>query len=202
MVLRKQYARRDPQADPLAPLIVDHTSPELSLSAALDGEPITVHDLPFEGASHPIPASKEVNDVDTIENAPSPSAEALTASVDATTETNGGSVPPPSDSEPSMETRHHDWLQLPMLTKLESMYTLTEWQFMNPNRLRQQMKSDDEDASWVLLCYLSGAIPLLNPSSYSQRIEPLGYDAKKNAYWLIAGKLTIRFAARCILSIK
>lgn len=46
-----------------------------------------------------------------------------------------------------------DWLDLPMLAKLDSMHLLTEWQFQNPTRLRTLMKSDDEDATWV--CYPS-----------------------------------------------
>ena len=52
--------------------------------------------------------------------------------------------PPPMDPEESK-----DWLELPMLEKLDSMHLLTEWQFQNPHRLRQLMKSDDEYASWV-----------------------------------------------------
>lgn len=51
---------------------------------------------------------------------------------------------PPIEAEESK-----DWLELPMLEKLNSMHLLTEWQFQNPHRLRQIMKSDDEYASWV-----------------------------------------------------
>lgn len=29
--------------------------------------------------------------------------------------------------------------------------------------------------------------PLTNPALKIQRIEPIGYDAKRNAYWLIGG---------------
>ncbi|KAF7330390.1 DALR-1 domain-containing protein [Mycena venus] len=50
-----------------------------------------------------------------------------------------------------------------------------EARFQNPTRLRTLMKSDDEDATW--------------------RIEPIGYDAKSNAYWLIgADRLWIQRA--------
>lgn len=42
-----------------------------------------------------------------------------------------------------------DWFELPMLTKLDSLYLLTEWQFQNPNRIRTIMKDDDETAQWV-----------------------------------------------------
>lgn len=43
----------------------------------------------------------------------------------------------------------HDWRDLPMLAKLESMHTVAEWHFQNPTRLRMTMKSDDEYAQWV-----------------------------------------------------
>ncbi len=42
-----------------------------------------------------------------------------------------------------------DWLTLPMLTKLDSLHLLTEWQFHNVNRLRTIMKDDDEMAQWA-----------------------------------------------------
>lgn len=42
-----------------------------------------------------------------------------------------------------------DWLELPMLEKLDTLYLLTEWQFENTIRVRTIMKSNDENASWV-----------------------------------------------------
>jgi len=44
-----------------------------------------------------------------------------------------------------------DWLDLPMLMKLDSLHQLIEWQFHNPSRLRAIMKDDDESAQWVSL---------------------------------------------------
>lgn len=58
-----------------------------------------------------------------------------------------------------------DWLLLPTLQKLDSLHTVSEWHFHNPMRLRTLMKSNDDNADW--------------------RTEPIGYDAKLNAYWLI-----------------
>ena len=49
--------------------------------------------------------------------------------------------------EPEEESK--DWLTLPMLTKLDSLHLLTEWQFHNVNRLRTVMKDDDETAQWA-----------------------------------------------------
>lgn len=42
-----------------------------------------------------------------------------------------------------------DWADLTMEQKLEALHALIEWQFQNPLRLRQLMKSDDEGATWV-----------------------------------------------------
>ena len=47
-----------------------------------------------------------------------------------------------------------DWLELPMLTKLDSIHLVTEWQFQNPTRLRTLMRSDNDDATWVRFAYL------------------------------------------------
>ncbi|KIK62360.1 hypothetical protein GYMLUDRAFT_495420 [Collybiopsis luxurians FD-317 M1] len=69
------------------------------------------------------------------------------------------------DSDDSQQQETKDWLSLSMLEKLDSLHLLTEWQFQSPHRVRTLMKSDDDQASW--------------------RIEPIGYDAKRNAYWLI-----------------
>jgi hypothetical protein len=48
-----------------------------------------------------------------------------------------------------LEEESKDWLGLPMLTKLDSLHLLTEWQFHNVNRLRSIMKDDDETAQWA-----------------------------------------------------
>ena len=82
------------------------------------------------------------------------------------------------------ETR--DWFELSLSEKLDSLYLLTEWQFQNPHRLRQLMKDDDELAQWVRLRRLI-FVSSITSSTFStiQRIEPIGYDAKTNAYWLI-----------------
>jgi hypothetical protein len=50
-------------------------------------------------------------------------------------------------SEPAEESK--DWLSLPMLTKLDSLHLLTEWQFHNVNRIRTIMRDDDETAQWA-----------------------------------------------------
>ena len=55
----------------------------------------------------------------------------------------------PIKEESPLKEESKNWLDLPMLVKLDSMHLLTEWQFQNPTRLRTIMKSDDETATWV-----------------------------------------------------
>ena len=42
-----------------------------------------------------------------------------------------------------------DWFDLPLLTKLDTLHTLAEWQFENPHRLRHFMKDDGDAGQWV-----------------------------------------------------
>ncbi|KAF7316997.1 DALR-1 domain-containing protein [Mycena chlorophos] len=127
--LRKQYKRRDPDANPIGP----------------------------EPASSPRAAHFRYDSVHS-EGGPS---DAPSAGPDPELEPE----PEQNGQDASKEEETKDWLDLSMLEKLDSMQQVTEWLFHNPMRLRTLMKSDDEDATW--------------------RIEPIGYDAKSNAYWLI-----------------
>jgi hypothetical protein len=118
---------------------------------------------------------------------PAPADEAMTEdaadkSGDPIVPENGASTPPTRSRSNSEERDSHipqqegpaeekqwqevlqeptDWLDLPMLAKLDSMHRLTEWQFQNPTRLRTLMKSDDEDATWVHLPVYSFLLPLI-----------------------------------------
>ncbi|KAJ7794799.1 hypothetical protein B0H14DRAFT_2621571 [Mycena olivaceomarginata] len=49
------------------------------------------------------------------------------------------------------EEKTKDWLNLPMLVKLDSIHLLIEWQFQSPGRLREAMTSDDREANWFIL---------------------------------------------------
>ncbi|KAF7375079.1 Phd finger domain-containing protein [Mycena sanguinolenta] len=156
--LRKQHKRRDPTSNPIGP------------------EPPTEGHGPrfrYESVSVDEPTPAPVDDA-TLEPGEGTTAEAeaddglgAAASSDSRANTEEKATPAPDlnlqEEEEKQETK--DWLELPMLAKLDSMHLLTEWQFQNPTRLRTLMKSDDDDATW--------------------RIEPIGYDAKSNAYWLI-----------------
>ncbi|GJJ08665.1 hypothetical protein Clacol_002884 [Clathrus columnatus] len=68
-----------------------------------------------------------------------------------------------------------DFESLIMSDKLELFYRMCEWQFHNSNSLRIRMRDDDEYANW--------------------RIEPIAFDAKGNAYWLLGGnRLWMQYA--------
>ncbi|KAF4596441.1 hypothetical protein EYR38_007828 [Pleurotus pulmonarius] len=149
--LRKQYFKRDPQANPLGG---DAPTDRYSKSV----EPTALTLLPKSEAD-------DANDLGASEDA-----------LQSEEQTQDHKAMTPTDSIPLLDTKQmsvsvsggegvKDWLQLPMLEKLDSMHLLTEWQFQNPTRLRQIMKTDDEAATW--------------------RVEPIGFDVKKNAYWLI-----------------
>ncbi|KAJ7719379.1 hypothetical protein B0H16DRAFT_1606869, partial [Mycena metata] len=150
--LRKQHKRRDPASNPIGP--EPHTgSPEPRYRY----ESVSVD----EPATSPADADAE------------PHEGAANGDGDLAASDEAGSAFPSAEEDEPEESR--DWLDLPMLAKLDSMHLLTEWQFQNATRLRTMMKSDDEDATW--------------------RIEPIGYDAKSNAYWLIgADRLWIQRA--------
>ncbi|KAF9223586.1 hypothetical protein BS17DRAFT_780857 [Gyrodon lividus] len=168
--LRRQYSRRDPEANPIGPM--SQTQPFLAESSrASTAPPVRSH------LSSEAPLDEE-NDKDS--GAPERDHSAEVPSLDDPSDDVEGLAEDPQHKRGTtveiQETvpdtleepeKQINWLDLPMFTKLESLHTLVEWQFQNAHRLRQQMKSDDEQAAW--------------------RIEPIGYDAKRNAYWLIGG---------------
>ncbi|KAJ3300476.1 hypothetical protein HK104_000061 [Borealophlyctis nickersoniae] len=57
-----------------------------------------------------------------------------------------------------------DFFDLPLRNKVLILHFLCEWQFERPERLRSSLGSEEEAAHW--------------------RVEPVGYDAKGNTYWL------------------
>jgi hypothetical protein len=138
--LRKQYSRREPQANPIGPdpkdAIKETEEFEYHESEAFEVLPDTAA-IPKEVHSASRKASAEPT-------SPAPTSPSRQSSVarnrllkDSTHGEEQHSAPP------------IDWFDLPMLSKLESMHTLAEWQFQNPMRLRTIMKTDDEAALWV-----------------------------------------------------
>lgn len=167
--LRKQYMRRDPDANPIGPIQQIYTNVAESSRASTapphpsdTGEQLVQEDEK-KSMVHEDGASADGDAV------PDDSADAVEVKSEETKideskdEVTGPSSEALQDSEQLQQ--QIDWLDLPTVKKLDSLHTLMEWQFHNPNRLRTQMKDDDENAEW--------------------HIEPIGYDAKSNAYWLI-----------------
>ncbi|KAF5367052.1 hypothetical protein D9758_004057 [Tetrapyrgos nigripes] len=156
--LRRQYSKRDPAANPIGPEPPkENTS---SRYTSVIGDSVTP-----EPPEHP---DENTDDAPRSSTAPRDSEQVEGESKVKSEEDDSGlssNVPAAAIGDGQVKQETKDWLTLPMLEKLDSLHLLTEWQFQNPTRFRQLMKSDDEQASW--------------------RIEPIGYDSKRNAYWLI-----------------
>ncbi|EMD33317.1 hypothetical protein CERSUDRAFT_117938 [Gelatoporia subvermispora B] len=174
--LRKQYMKRDPDANPIGPeppRLSRQSSPELSVqedekdeesSVAPARESSAVGSGEEDAAGEPDEGQDE-SKTDAIK-AESTAPEGDTSQVKEEPPTEQPSPNEPNGAvEEQAQEESKDWLELSMLEKLDSLHLLTEWQFQTPLRLRQIMRDDDEGAKW--------------------RIEPIGYDAKTNAYWLI-----------------
>ncbi|KAH8117756.1 hypothetical protein DFH11DRAFT_1723784 [Phellopilus nigrolimitatus] len=167
--LRRQYLRRDPRGNPIG---VEPMLPRNSRATTVESDVKTEQqDEAPENASY---QEEDVHNAGTAEEADAHMASVQ--SIDGQTEgiTNGEEnsdkgARPQTDAkveggQEGMDTMRN-WADLEMLEKLESIHTVMEWHFQTPLRLRSAMRSDDENASW--------------------RIGPIGYDAKRNAYWLI-----------------
>ncbi|GJE85675.1 hypothetical protein PsYK624_017540 [Phanerochaete sordida] len=179
--LRKQYLRRDPDANPLGP---EPPAPSRMQSR----DPTT----PFEDEADENIAESEAHpqetthlsttepEGDTAKDAPD-SADGKAESSEPVemagvkeeeVENSKASVKDEDEvreekqaAEDIQPEESRNWLDLSMIEKLDTLYTVQEWQFQNPHRLRQIMKDDGDHGLW--------------------RHEPLGFDAKSNHYWLI-----------------
>ncbi|KAG6844243.1 hypothetical protein H0H87_008492 [Tephrocybe sp. NHM501043] len=175
--LRKQYRKRDPASNPIgpeprveeperesSPPPEELAEPEQSSRAGqeVEGKEEMKNDSIGEGDEDTESKIPDSTRASTLERGFSLGASVKGASVQPS-EIDSIQINPISTAEEQEESKN--WLDLPMLMKLDSMHLLTEWQFHHASRLRTLMRSDDENASW--------------------RIEPIGYDSKSNAYWLI-----------------
>ncbi len=143
--LRKQYKKRDPDLNPIGPEpVVQLPTPAPDSPAGPDDEEPKAESVstpgPFSG--HPNAAETEDHDLKRGHSAHSP-----TELNPDEMERESMSVEGAPLAEPAEESK--DWLTLPMLTKLDSLHLLTEWQFHNVNRIRTIMKDDDETAQWA-----------------------------------------------------
>ncbi|KAI0956478.1 hypothetical protein AcV7_006869 [Taiwanofungus camphoratus] len=170
--LRKQYMKRDPEANPIGPepkapsressreaSVLEQNSVAEGSHSRPSKEPVAVDsnaDIYQQAEGQPERSEKIADNTPEPETAKSEPPEEVLVKKEDTVE---------SVQENEEQEESKDWCDLPMLVKLDSLHFLIEWQCQNPHRLRSIMKDDDEGAQW--------------------RIEPIGYDAKTNAYWLI-----------------
>jgi hypothetical protein len=191
--LRKQYARRDPGANPIG-----FEPKKINLKYSF--EPLEVKDEPRASSfdtptgESSVPPGGSVDSEQQIFVPPAQSDDGDNSSRPLEGQQSEHIQDSAQTDEGPSELK--DWFELPMLTKLDSLNLLTEWQFHNPNRIRSIMKDDDETAQWVsIICCLTvihrasscRIRVLISFFGVKQRIEPIGYDSKSNAYWLIGG---------------
>jgi hypothetical protein len=148
--LRKQYKKRDPDRNPIGPEpIVQLPTPAPESPAGPDDEEPKAESVSTPGPSsghllgnaHQFDAA-ETDDHDLKHGHSHSSTEPKPDEMKfESMSVDGASLVEPEESK--------DWLTLPMLAKLDSLYLLTEWQFHNVNRLRTIMKDDDETAQWA-----------------------------------------------------
>lgn len=152
--MRKQYLKREPQASPLGPepsrtpVPEPSPAPETTDDARVD-ETAEDH-TPIVSTTHPTPAPEDVKEEDpdeNVEGSNSNTSDSVTNNISLPVNAKSQKESLERDSQPQGESQ--DWLDLPMLTKLDSIHLLTEWQFQNPQRFRTIMKDDDEVALWV-----------------------------------------------------
>ncbi|KAJ7573893.1 hypothetical protein C8J56DRAFT_1173207 [Mycena floridula] len=174
--LRKQYYKRGPFANPIGP--EPSLSPKDERQNSVPGEYTTPD-------PHPEMTAEDDSTVPNPDSTPAPDSTRDNSMLPEDTKADQDDLPP-RPPKPRMfqhltdaqvaeleQQESRNWLDLTMLEKLDSIHLLTEWQFHNPTRVRTLMRDDDEGALW--------------------RIEPIGYDAKLNAYWLIgANRLWIQ----------
>lgn len=164
-VLRKQYRKRDPAANPIGPEPrVEEPEQESSPPPEeQEGSSMLIKDQIIDNLedtkSSPNGKAEDTDDKEldltrtsTIERGISVGDSVNEPSVQPS-EIDSIQIKQPSFTEEPEESK--DWFELPMLTKLDSMHLLMEWQFHNPTRLRTLMRSDDEDASWVCVFRIS-----------------------------------------------
>ena len=149
--LRKQYRKRDPDLNPIGPEpVVQLPTPAPDSPADRDEEPKAESvSTPGPSSGHNLGNAHQADADETGDHDLEPGHSAHLAAELKPDEMKLESMSVDSAplTEPTEESK--DWLSLPMLTKLDSLHLLTEWQFHNVNRIRTIMRDDDETAQWV-----------------------------------------------------
>lgn len=161
--MRKQYLKRDPDANPLG---VEPPAPSRKPSrepTVLSEAVVETGDDAKDGESlpHTPQANAVENEASTAEPS-SPAAPENAAHEETEVQEEKEKLREPShadtaktegdvieDTTPQDETKN--WLDLPLLTRLDTLHLLTEWQFQTPHRLRTFMRDDGDAGHWVRL---------------------------------------------------
>jgi hypothetical protein len=153
--LRRQYARRNPELNPLAPEPDEVSAPSSPASFP-------------EDVNEDHPSATQENGVQANSSqSPSSNLDVSRSSESVPVVYNAGVERLSSDSRPS------DWLELPMIEKLDTLHLLTEWQFHNDKRFKQIMKDDGDDASWVSSSFTSHSTPNIDVHCLASRTHRL-----------------------------
>lgn len=144
--LRRQYQRREPEASPIGLMARSHHY-IVESSRASTAPPWAPTEVLRDEAEREKESSQR-------EQSTTPSPDNLGRVDGPVDDLEHISIAKIEEEEVSSEAleepeKQPDWLELSMLTKLESLHMLAEWQFQNPLRVRHQMKTDDEQAAWV-----------------------------------------------------
>ena len=150
--LRKQYKKRDPDLNPIGPEpVVQLPTPAPDSPADPDDEEPKAESVSTPGPSsgHTLGDTHQLNadETDDHDLESGHSAHHANELKPDDMKLESMSVESAPLAEPAEESK--DWLSLPMLTKLDSLHLLTEWQFHNVNRIRTIMRDDDETAQWA-----------------------------------------------------
>ncbi|CAE6464112.1 unnamed protein product [Rhizoctonia solani] len=172
--LQGQYARRySPRPNPFSQDMHPSYSPDEEKSVEASESENDLKQAPKEGLDSNAPGdcvdenpngSSALGDNEP-ENKPNPESTTRQEAANPleTNESAATGAPPP---EPAVKTQPmRQWSDLSQSEQLDVLWTLCEWQFTGAMRLRTLLGDDDSGVGW--------------------RMEPVGWDSKKNAYWLI-----------------
>ena len=150
--MRKQYKKRDPDLNPIGPEpVVEHPTPAPDSPDDDDDGEHKTDSVSIPGSSSELlrgdaSQADAMKDDDHSEERDLPRDSSNDVNLDEIKVESTCTVATP---QPESQEESKDWLTLPMLSKLDSLHLLTEWQFHNTNRFRTIMKDDDETAQWA-----------------------------------------------------
>ncbi|CEL55342.1 hypothetical protein RSOLAG1IB_01352 [Rhizoctonia solani AG-1 IB] len=173
--LQGQYARRySPRPNPflqdMLPLSLSPDEEKPTETIKLENDVKQALEEDFDPDAPGASVDKKPNDSsalgdDDSQNKPNPENMTRQEATDVL-EANESVATDPPPPEPAVKRQPmRQWLDLSQSEQLDVLWTLCEWQFTGAMRLRTLLGDDDLGVGW--------------------RMEPVGWDSKKNAYWLV-----------------